>query len=231
MARDISSARRRPYKGLYIGSSAGAHEAALALVQRNGATTTSVLDVGAGSGAFLLRLRDNGFTGLRALEAPDEPFVLDDVPHGFHDLDTAFALEVGEQFGLVTAIEVIEHRYSPFDFLRQLHGLVNDGGMLLVTTPNVAHWVSRIKFLLRGEFRFFGQDLYRRIGHVSPVTDTQMRLMLEKLGFTVVESCAAGQLYSPLKRALTAPLSLPFALVSGPPVRGDVMLYLARKNA
>jgi len=215
-----STARKPPYRGYYVGSAAGTHEAALALLQRCSAPTTSVLDVASASGAFLARLGDNGFTGLRALDDPGEPFVLEGVPHASLDLDSAFAAEVAGQFALVTAIEVIEHRYSPFGFLTELGALVEDDGMLLVTTPNVAHWVGRIKFLLTGELRFFGRDLYRRVGHVSPVTDTQMRLMLERLGFRVVESCAAGQLYSPLKRALTAPLSVPFALAGGPPTRG-----------
>jgi len=57
-----------------------------------------------------------------------------------------------------------------------------------------------------------------------------MRLMLRETGFSVVESLTAGEAYGVLKRLVTAPLALLFGLVCGPEVRGDVVLYIARRT-
>jgi SAM-dependent methyltransferase len=218
------------YQGLRMHCAPGAHEAALSLLLRNAAPRTGVLDLAAGSGAFLARLRDNGFTDLLAMDLDVDDFRLDDIRLVSGNLNTEFARQFDQRFNLITAIEIIEHLDSPRLFLRQLHQLLNDGGMLLLSTPNVAHWAGRLQFLLHGELRFFEADLYHRMRHISPITDTQMRLMLRETGFAVMESVTAGEFYGPLKRLVTAPLALLFRLACGPMVGGNVVLYLARKT-
>jgi 2-polyprenyl-3-methyl-5-hydroxy-6-metoxy-1,4-benzoquinol methylase len=208
----------------------GVHEAALALLQRHCSLQNSVLDLGAGSGAFVGRLRDNGFTDLHAVELDAAKFRLDDVRPVSLDLNVDFARQFSSRFDLITALEIIEHLDSPRLFLRQVHQLLPEGGMLLVSTPNVAHWAGRLRFLLRGELRFFDEALYHRMRHISPITDTQMRLMLHETGFAVLESRAVGESYGPLTRLVTAPVALMFRLACGPAVRGDVMLYIARRT-
>jgi 2-polyprenyl-3-methyl-5-hydroxy-6-metoxy-1,4-benzoquinol methylase len=210
--------------------SPGTHEAALSLLQRHGASQKSVLDLAAGSGAFLARLLDNGFTDLHAVELNVGKFLLDDVRPLSLDLNTDFAQRFSSRFQLITAIEIIEHLDSPRHFLRQVHQLLPDGGLLLLSTPNVAHWVGRLRFLLSGELRMFDEVPQRTIRHISPIIDSQMRLMLRETGFSVVESLAAGEAYGPLKRLVTMPIALPFRLLGGPSVRGDVLLYLARRT-
>lgn len=230
MSRNIWQQRHASYMGLLMRCAPGAHEAALSLLQRHRASQKSVLDLAAGSGAFLARLRDNGFTDLHAVELDVEKFRLGDIRPLSLDLNADFARQFSSRFNVITAIEIIEHLDSPRLFLRQVHQLLPDGGMLLLSTPNVAHWAGRLRFLLNGELRFFDEDLYRRMRHISPITDTQMRLMLHEIGFSVMESLAAGESYGLLKRLATAPLALLFCLVCGPEVRGDVMLYLARRT-
>lgn len=229
MSGNLWQRGKQSYKGLSMHCSPGTHEAALSLLRRCGAQQTSVLDLAAGSGAFLARLRDNGFTDLRAVELDVDQFLLDEIRPVRLDLNAEFAREFSWRFNVITAIEIIEHLDSPRLFLRQVHQLLSDGGMLLVSTPNVAHWAGRLRFLLSGELRFFNDDLYHRMRHISPITDTQMRLMLRETGFSVIESITAGEWFGPLKRLATAPLTVLFRLVCGPKASGDALLYVARR--
>ena len=100
---------------------------------------------------------------------------------------------------------------------------------LLLTTPNIANWVGRLTFLLTGEIRWFDETQYRFMQHISPITDTQMRLMLDELGYRLVESSSAGSFYGPLKRLVTAPISLTFRAIFGQRVWGDCNIYLAAR--
>lgn len=56
--------------------------------------------------------------------------------HDYYSLD-----EIGDRFDLITLIEVIEH--LEFDqglqMLRDLRGLLNPGGKIVITTPNLHH--------------------------------------------------------------------------------------------
>jgi len=222
---------RETYAGLLMHCAPGTHEAALTLLGRGGAPWQGVLDLGAGTGAFLARLRDAGYTDLEAVDRNPARFQLDGVHCASLDLNAEFAGQLSRSFDLVTALEIIEHLDSPRAFLRQVHSLLTSEGMLLLSTPNVAHWAGRLKFLLTGDLRMFEAGLYHRMRHISPVTETQMRLMLAEVGFAVVGSATAGEFHGPLKRLLTAPIALAFRLASGARALGDSCLYLARKTA
>ena len=224
--RDKSS-----YRGLEMFCAPGTHEATMSLLLRHNPPRSSVLDLGAGTGAMLARLQDAGFADLAAVELAAERFQLRNLTSLVVDLNTAFAGQFDRRFALILAIEVIEHLNCPRDFLRQVRSLLIDGGYLLLTTPNVANWVGRLKFLLTGELRWFDQALYRRMRHVSPLTDTQMRLMLDELGFRLLESVTAGNFYGPLRRLVTAPISLAFGAIFGRRVWGDCSIYLATPSA
>lgn len=217
------------YNGLEMRCAPGTHEAALALLLRSGAPKASVLDLASGTGAFLARLRDNGFTDLHALELDTHSFHLDGVRPLALDLNNDFAPQIDRRFSLITAIEIIEHLDSPRHLLRQVHQLLNAQGMLLVTTPNVANWAGRIQFLVSGDLRFFEEKLYRKMRHISPITDTQLRLMIREVGFVIIDSVSAGTFHGPLKRLATAPISLLFRLAFGPKAIGDANIYLVQK--
>lgn len=219
---------QRRYRGLLEGCAPGVHEYAAHLVLEHVPTTAAVLDLGAGSGAWLARLRDAGFGKLAAVELNVAGFGLSDIAPRPLDLNTAFADQFEVRFGLVTAIEILEHLDSPRAFLRQVYRLLEDGGHVLVTMPNVAHWAGRLKFLLRGEHRHFSEiDYLQR--HISPVTDLHMRLMFREIGFQVVATATVGTFAGPLKRVILAPANLVFRALLGPRVNGEVTVYLVAK--
>jgi 2-polyprenyl-3-methyl-5-hydroxy-6-metoxy-1,4-benzoquinol methylase len=46
------------------------------------------------------------------------------------------ALAETERFSVVAAFEVIEHLFSPRDFLQSVHRMLSPGGLLILTCPN-----------------------------------------------------------------------------------------------
>src|SRR5207253_1620067 len=112
---------RRPlgeYDGRLMRCAPGTHEAAAAIVTRHVAKDARVLDLASGTGAFLARLRDLGYANLDAVELNVDGFRLDGVTPRPVDLNSTFADQLPHQYGLISAIEIIEHLDCPRHFLR-----------------------------------------------------------------------------------------------------------------
>ena len=190
-----------------------------------------VLDLAAGSGALLARLRDNGLADLSAVELDAPSFALPGVTPLAIDLNTDFSSAFSRHFNLITAVEIMEHLDSPRHFLHEIWKVLEPQGHLLVSTPNIAHWMGRLRFLARGELRYFKESDYQSCRHISPVNSTHMRLMLNEIGFRVIDFTTAGSFYGPLKRLLTAPVAGLFRLMNGPQTSGDTVMFLAQKTS
>jgi SAM-dependent methyltransferase len=219
------------YQGLVNGCAPGTHARLVALVVRNGAPRTGVLDVGAGSGALLVRLRDAGFKDLHGTDLAAANWALTDVPYTRVDLNGDFSRAFDRKFRLVCMSEVVEHLDSPRHALAEARSLLDDDGWLALTIPNVGFWEGRLKFLLTGELWGFGESHYRRLRHISPVTRGQLRLMLKEIGFDVVALTTAGSFATPLRWALLSPLWAPLVAVGGMSALGECIVVLARKTA
>jgi 2-polyprenyl-3-methyl-5-hydroxy-6-metoxy-1,4-benzoquinol methylase len=128
---------------------------------------TKAADLGTGPGAMAESLQRMGCDVIGAdMSANGFEAKLPHVVVNFDQPDFAAKLGVGK-FGLVTAIEVIEHVESPIGFLRNIGELLAPGGIAVLTTPNVESLPARLKFLLRGKIRTM--DEHGEPTHVSPV--------------------------------------------------------------
>jgi SAM-dependent methyltransferase len=229
--------RRDPgyFKGHSLHSPPGVQEAAFKLLLQHVSPGASVLDLASGSGGVRARFEDAGFTDLHAVARDPElcgrpPHSTPDHPEALWlDLNGEFSGRFDRSFDLIFSSEVIEHVDSPRHFLGQVLRLLESDGYLLLTTPNVSNWIGRIRFLLFGELRWFDERRGRRLNHISPITDAQMRLMLEASGFDLVASTSGGSFTGPLATLLTSPVSLPFLAFGGRRAWGDCNIYLARK--
>jgi SAM-dependent methyltransferase len=228
---------RRPmesFEGRHIGCAPGTHAALCALIERfvPRECRGSALDLGAHSGALLLRL---GHLGYDHLEGADLDSTRFDVPEGGFtqaNVNQPFAQLFERTFDLVTATDVIEHMDDPRAFLSEARKLVGDEGKgyLGLTFPNVAFFEGRMKFLVRGELWGFGEKNYRMQRHISPITFEQMALMMQELGWRLIACATAGSFATPLRWVLTAPLWMPLRLAAGPTTLGESAVFLASSS-
>ncbi len=156
------------------------------VLERYARTGVRAVDLGAGPGAMAARLRSFGCDVL-AVDRDLTDFEAE-LPHVSLDFDQPdFASQLGlTSFGLVTAIEVIEHVESPIGFLRNIGRLLAPGGVAVLTTPNVDSLPARSKFLLKGKIRTM--DEYSEPTHISPVFfDLLQRQFLPRAGLQLRE--------------------------------------------
>jgi len=103
----------------------------------------TILDVGCAQGTLALMLAESGYkvvaNDLRSdfLEYAKSRYEKGDIEFVSGNV---FDLNLGKKFDLVFANQIIEHLVYPVDFLRQLAGLVNPGGHIVVTTPSHSYF-------------------------------------------------------------------------------------------
>lgn len=174
------------YKGLPVYTdSIEVHEQAFALVQKYADRDQLAVDIGAGAGAFCLRLKDNGFAKVEAIELMPEAFKVPGVTVHQRDLNGDWPAGLEEHYATAVALEVIEHMENPWLFARQCAAVLKPGGILVISTPNIESSRSRLEFLLGGQFRFFAESDYKSVAHITPISGTYLRRMFQraKMGF------------------------------------------------
>lgn len=144
------------------------------------------VDLGAGPGGMAARLSELGCDVL-AVDRDAQGYEAK-LPHICLEFDQPdFASQLGpSSFGLVSAIEVIEHVESPINFLRNIRHLLSPGGVAVLTTPNVDSLPARSKFFLLGKIRTM--DEHGEPTHISPVFfDLLRRQFLPRAGLRLRE--------------------------------------------
>jgi 2-polyprenyl-3-methyl-5-hydroxy-6-metoxy-1,4-benzoquinol methylase len=172
---------------LHTTTNGGLHEfVAEKVLRRYARPGVRAADLGSGPGAMAARLHSFG-CDVVAVDRDSNGFEAD-VSHVSLDFDqTDFASKIGPaSFGLVTAIEVIEHVESPIGFLRNVGRLIAPGGVAVLTTPNVDSLPARSKFLFKGKIRTM--DEHGEPTHISPVFfDLLQRQFLPRAGLRLRE--------------------------------------------
>jgi ubiquinone/menaquinone biosynthesis C-methylase UbiE len=55
----------------------------------------------------------------------------------------------------IACVEGIEHLENPFQTVREFRRIMKEGGLLVITTPNIQNIGSRFRFLMTGGFNYF----------------------------------------------------------------------------
>lgn len=169
------------YRGIAIHAAEGVHEEAFALVQKHVVIGSAVVDVGAGAGAFSARLLDAGYV-VTALDVDTGKWALESVPLRHLDVNRGISASLGETFDAACVLEVIEHIENPWQLLRELRSVVRPGGWLIVSTPNVTSFLSRVMFLVRGRFQGFDTPNLE-YGHINPMTPFEIQYVARQTGW------------------------------------------------
>ena len=136
-----------------------------------------LLDVGAGDGTLARRLEDYGFD-VRAVDLTARDFKPNGIDITAADLNVGIPFSDGE-FAIVVATEVIEHLENPWFFVRELYRITRPGGVVVVSTPNLANVFTRGWYALTGRLYNFLEAAYRDIGHLTPIYLWNLERMIQ----------------------------------------------------
>jgi len=115
----------------------------------------TVLDAGTGRGTLARSLAAAGFR-VCACDILPERFGPSGGGVQFQKADLNAPLPYRDKtFDYVCCTEVIEHVENPFALLREFWRVLEDGGLLFLSTPNILNVSSRVRFLLEGAYEFF----------------------------------------------------------------------------
>jgi SAM-dependent methyltransferase len=174
-----------------------------------------VLDLGAGSGAFALRLLDHGYS-VEAADLDISDWTVSSVPVHKVDMNNqTWGILSNKIYDAVVGIEVIEHLENPTQFLRNVSCLLKENGIFLFTTPNTVDLDSRRLMLTKGEFWLFRCGTLYSTGHLSILPYWLLEELLVKEGYQVVERAFIGKKARHSWRRLIVPVVNLFFLPIG----------------
>ncbi len=179
----------RNYSGISINTTKYTHEKVFELLVANTEKGAIVVDVPSGSGAFIKRLKDNGYKNIKAvdieniLEIDHDDFVVGDMTETLPFSD--------ESCDVVVCIDGIEHISRQFDFVKETGRILKTGGKIIVSTPNISSVRSRWKWLMTGHHHKCNSPLDENnptpLHHIAMISFHEMRYLLHTNGFMVRE--------------------------------------------
>jgi SAM-dependent methyltransferase len=149
---------------------------------------TRLLDVGAGSGKLVRFLRGRGIDarGIEPSRALFDRFLAADAAFTCATLDE-FHASGPHTFDVVTAFDVIEHVPDPAEFLRAVSALLEPGGIVLISTPDVESLTAKV-FGRRWHFYY--------PYHLSYLGPRTIARAAAPHGLRLIELCHRGRLRS-----------------------------------
>ena len=178
---------RRNYKGISINTSKYTHEKVFSLLSKN--LNNIVVDIPSGSGAFTLRLKDNDFKKIKAidiqniLEIEHNDFVVGDMSKALPLLD--------DSCNAVVCIDGIEHISKQFDFVKEVCRVLKNDGEFIISTPNISSLRSRLKWFITGHHHKCNSPLDENnptpYHHIGMISFPEIRYLLHTNGFKISE--------------------------------------------
>ena len=194
-----------------------------------------ILDFGCGQGAFSQRLSDAGMIvdvcdiDIEQVKARvNEKYKVD-----LNKQDVAASIP--NKYDAIIAMEIVEHLHNPWKYLSDCISLLKTGGIIILSTPNISNFISRLRFFMRGSLLAYEKtDLVH--GHITPLSFIQLENMYDFYGLRILRKDFAGpvpifhfynfSLFSILRNTIL-PVLYPF--MSGPK-KGRSLVYILQKK-
>ncbi|HRH59137.1 MAG TPA: class I SAM-dependent methyltransferase [Chitinophagaceae bacterium] len=149
------------------------------VIKTSGKQTASLLDLGAGTGAFASVMQQAGWQ-VTALE-PDATARENALKHHgmqLHEMEILMQLQPKE-FDVITLWHVLEHVHLLHEYVEQLYTVLKDDGCLIVAVPNYTSYDAT----LYKEY-WAAYDVPRHLYHFSPLSVQQL---MQQHGFAIVQ--------------------------------------------
>ncbi len=201
-ARDVYKAVRRYKRTIYTGRSSPEFQEYVVhyptkksrysshfYAQRLTGSNNEVLDIGCGEGFFAAELAKNGnrVTGVDILPQVSEASSL--VAYYRADLDEGLQSIIknlnGKRFDRILLLDVLEHLRHPERILEQCHELLEPGGQIIVSVPNVANLTVGL-MLLGGRFDYTERGILDKT-HLRFFTRRTARALIKNTGYTLIK--------------------------------------------
>jgi len=189
---------------------------------------TPILDLGCGTGAWLERLAISGFNCLTGVDENAAQFRAPHATFNRVDLNLGDWELGGATFGLITAIELIEHLENPGNFFRNASMHLRSNGYILITTPNIHSVGCRLKFLLTGNLKSF--DNKGDPTHIYPLLLTTLDRVLPRYAMKVVKRWGYPPSGSLISRRSTQLVVHFLEMFLPNPAPGDTLCLLMQKT-
>jgi len=172
-----------------------------------------ILDIPAGAGRLSDRLRKEGFKVVSAdINDSRDDYV-------FADMNKKLPFS-DEQFDVVVSMEGIEHIINYQGFISELSRITQRGGIIILTTPNISCFYSRLMFMCTANFFQFwpaqgfvnvnGEETFD-YGHITPLTWQKIYFHFAHHGLTLIAMRG-----NKIKRKILFPLYIPFLIIGFP---------------
>ena len=167
-------------------------ERVVELARRHGAALGTLVDVGAGFGTFCEEVKRTGaFERVVAVE-PSRRLAATCRRKGVETVEQTIEEAHLEGVSVITNFELVEHLFSPREFLAGCARALPVGGLLILTTPNIRGFDLAVLGKLSDNV--MGPD------HVNYFHPASLSLLLGRVGFEVLEVATPGKLDAELVR-------------------------------
>ena len=177
-------------------ASAGVHDKVLEIALK--LPGSMIFDAPAGHGAITKKLLQAGKT-VTAGDIDTNKFMLSPDSKNLELLqldltDPALSIEEAK-FDTAICVEGVEHLENQWILARNLYRILKPGGVLILTTPNIVNFRSRVRYFLEGRYEFFKRPLVCGVStahdldtyHIAPVSYFELQFILERAGFSIKE--------------------------------------------
>jgi ubiquinone biosynthesis O-methyltransferase len=111
----------------------------------------------------------------------------------FKNISIEEMITMKKKFKFITSFEVIEHQYLPDDFLNKINQILENDGMLLLSTPYNGY-IKNLIISLLGKHDWHFNPLWRH-GHIKFFSIRTLTSILKKSNFEIIKKKFSGRFY------------------------------------
>lgn len=153
-----------------------------------------ILDIGCGAGDNANILTEMGYVVDGITLSEEEREACEKIMRNVyvHNVETGLPSSINNKYDAIILSHVLEHICYPQKLLKDIHSILNPGGVLIIALPNLMHFRSRWK-LIRGKFEYQEYGIWDYT-HFRWYTYRSGKKLLEENGFSVSSADVSGEI-------------------------------------